>query len=154
MADVRLVLAQTFSEVLERQAFMFAEPYSEPLGDSLTADYLQVTICFSGPVRGRLDLVAPKALGHGLTANILGAGDQLTFDQAQDTLKELLNVVCGQVLTSLYGTEHVIGLSIPTICRIDPEQGMGWRQHPEGVSFLIDNEIPAHLFLSLGAENP
>jgi CheY-like chemotaxis protein len=47
------------------------------------------------------------------------AEDDLVRERALDSLKEMLNVTCGQLLTSFAGEGPVFDLSIPTVAELD-----------------------------------
>ena len=151
MTETTNVLEDTVGQVLEQQAFMFAEPCSCEELEVEAGDFLRASIRFEGPVDGCVDLVIPAALGVELAANVLGIEpeDEEAEALAQDALKEMLNVICGQVLTGLYGTGQVFQLSIPTARPIDgdPQEELG--QSGECIAFLIDDEHPVVVRLRL-----
>jgi hypothetical protein len=67
------------------------------------ADSLLVSMPFSGPVSGAVEMVASDTVGAELAANILAIApnDPAAKGHARDTLKELLNVTCGLLLPKL-----------------------------------------------------
>jgi CheY-specific phosphatase CheX len=72
--------------------------------------------------------------------------DDLVRERALDSLKEMLNVTCGQLLTSFAGEGPVFDLSIPAVAELD---GNAWEEFlnaPETLSFLVDDSPAALKF--------
>lgn len=111
-------LAETFSRVLEDLAFMFTET-----GADITPGcvWLEGQIAYDGSRRGRLTLQCPRDFAIQLAANLLGVepDDPEVGTRAADALRELMNITCGQLVTTLYGTDDVFTLSIPTVRELD-----------------------------------
>lgn len=107
--------ARVFREVLERQAFLFAEPGEEGSPGPAEAEGVVLSLAFSGPVRGRLDLSLPRGLAVEIAANVLGTepDDPEAGARAVDACRELLNVTCGNLVTALWGEGPVFDLAIP-----------------------------------------
>ena len=73
--------------------------------------------------------------------------DSITGDQVQDALKEVINVICGNILPALAGAEAVFNISAPDI--LDAGQGpeFGRAAPPVGrVKLDLEGE-PGYLFL-------
>lgn len=102
MPDVQTSCAvEALVQAMETMAFVtpsFADASASP-----SADLVLVRMLFTGPVAGAVEMVASEAVGANLAANILATipADPAALDQAQDTLKELLNVTCGLLLPTL-----------------------------------------------------
>lgn len=134
------VLRTCFIQVLEDTAFMFTEtdagdslggdPPGElgeaPVGETedntdgseVTEASIQlVEMSFAGPVSGHLAIACEENFMTSLAANILGIDEKELVEEADkiDALKELLNVICGNFITSLEGSRGVFNLTIPTI---------------------------------------
>jgi CheY-specific phosphatase CheX len=62
-----------------------------------------------------LVLAVPEALARTIAANFLGMDedDPIVEEHGSDSLGEILNVICGHLLTALYGRDGVFDLSIP-----------------------------------------
>lgn len=67
----------------------------------------QVSMPFTGPICGTVEMVASEKVGIGLAANILATTpeDPAAQRYASDALKELLNVTCGLFLPTLIPKE-------------------------------------------------
>lgn len=111
-------LTTIFSEVLADLAFMFTD---EELADPPAGDvWLETTISYGGPVAGTLRLRCTRDFSAQLAANLLGAdpGDPDSELSASDAVKEFMNIVCGQFITAVHGTEEVFNLTIPEIVEL------------------------------------
>jgi CheY-specific phosphatase CheX len=148
--DERDRLAEVVVEVLETQAFLFADRCG--LEELITEEeeFLQATIAFEGETRGRMGVAAPRTLCVELAANMLGVegDDEAALEAAPDALRELANVLCGRLLTALYGSVPAFRLSIPTL---EPTDRVGWTRLIEGdsvVGFMVD-ETPMVAYADL-----
>ncbi|MBU0595985.1 chemotaxis protein CheX [Candidatus Bipolaricaulota bacterium] len=113
-------LTAIFSDVLANLAFMFTD--DEDSHSEANGVWSEASIEYYGCVNGALRLVYPEAFAIELAANLLGTdpGCEDAESQAGDAVKELMNIVCGQLVTALHGTEAVFNLSIPRV-RVLPE---------------------------------
>lgn len=108
-------LTTVFSEVLASLAFMFTDDEQQnPPPDTV---WLETRISYFGPFRGTLFLRCTRDFSTLLAANLLGidSEDDQAATAAEDASKEFMNIVCGQLVTALYGTESVFNLSIPQL---------------------------------------
>ncbi len=111
--------ADTIMQVVERTcemlAFMFPMlPDDDPPADEATA---AVRVDFSGPVSGYLLVTAPRRMLPALASNMLGLEpDEIDECAGVDALKELGNVICGNLLPALAGPEPVFRMSPPRPC--------------------------------------
>ncbi len=133
-------LAETFCRILETQAFMFGEGVE---GDALpvpSGELLEARMTFTGPREGLVLLAAPRDMCVELAGNTLGIEpDATAAAQAEDALKELLNVTCGSALTEIAGTKPVFDLSVPEMRVLD---GAGWgalKDQAETLCFTVDD---------------
>jgi len=144
------VLGQVFCDVLEKLAYLFAEPISRNRVPSAQGPCIQVTIEFKGPLEGVLSMAVPETICEELAASILGLEpeDPLSRQHACDALKEVLNVTCGHLLTSIEGREPVFHVSPPELSELDD---IGWSTYlvdPSTTGFLVE-EQPVLLRMSL-----
>src|SRR5689334_3895676 len=91
-------VAQSLTDALETMAFVTAEP--APPGAPAPDAALRITLAFSGPLSGVVELIAPDALGTLMVDNIATSPAESTPQAAEDALKELLNVTCGSMFRS------------------------------------------------------
>ena len=112
-------LETILSEVLANLAFMFGEP---PAGESAPeVEWFECAIGYHGPQSGALKLRCPQSFAVLLAANLLGlepTSPELA-GKIEDPVKELLNVICGQTVTALYGRVAAFELEIPAMQRLE-----------------------------------
>jgi len=109
------LLTDVATNVLEQQAFAFVEPCLDTQTETPNAPILRLSISYQGSTSGTLTLWMPYHLSIDLAANILGtdSNDAFAKNDAPDAMKEVLNVICGQMLTQAYGVNEIFSLSIP-----------------------------------------
>ena len=108
-------LTAVVSEVLQNLAFMF--PDYDDAEVSPKDVWLETEIGYAGPARGTLRFHCNRDFTMLLAANLLGIDPEAVDSpaKANDATKEFVNIVCGQLITALHGTEEVFDLSIPRI---------------------------------------
>lgn len=141
---------EVFCEVIESLAFMFGEPSRKEDLPPAGSSYVQATMTFAGPFKGSLALVVPEEVAPEIAANILGVevDDEMAREQAEDTLKEVLNVTCGHILTALAGEEPVFNLSVPEIAVTETAAWQAFLNNPDTAVFMVDDS-PMLLLLSI-----
>lgn len=108
------ILQRTAEETFEALAFLLPMPEpDEPIICATTV----VTVRFHGPFDGKLIVMLPQAVLGELTANMLGLDedDNISIESRHDALKELANVVCGNVLPEIAGTVAVFNVAAPEL---------------------------------------
>lgn len=134
-------LNQVFIQVLEQTAFMFGDPAEKDELEPETDRFVKTVMTFNGPIQGQLCLIVPENMLPELAANVLGTDpdDEQAESHARDSLKELLNVVCGQSLTSLVDTKVIFDLGIPVDETVDESE---WQRAIDSSStqgFVVDD---------------
>jgi two-component system chemotaxis response regulator CheY len=149
------VVEKALGNVLESFAYMFSEmiPATDvPVSDG---DHVRAEISFTGEISGSLVLIVPRGICPEIAANILGIesdADEAIAD-AEDALRELLNVTCGHLISTVAGTEAVLDMSLPTTRAIDLADWNDMRDDPETIAFLVD-ERPVLLHFECGRDGP
>lgn len=146
-------LTAAISEVVENLTLMVVD---EPETREGFAPQLRGWIEFTGPVNGLLSIECSESMTQKLAANLLGTEQENMETQANawDALAELLNVVCGNLVTTLYDSGRPFNLSSPQINVMAPAQEDDSRQqHPsddeaQSVFLLLDGE-PVEFTLSI-----
>ncbi len=135
-AEDQSAITAVFCEVLETLAFMFADSVDKEDIQADSQECIKVQMTFSGAKCGNLELAAHAELCAQVAANVLGLDldDVAVQTQADDALKELLNITCGNLLTTMAGQDPVFNLSLPAIAPLDEA---GWR------AFLEDDDTLA-----------
>lgn len=115
-------LGRLLSDVLGDLAFMIAD--DPPPAPSPGALWLHGAIRFDGGAHhGTARVWCSRVFAQRLAANLLGLepGEGTVQVGAEDALREFLNVLCGQLVTTWYGTQDVFNLSIPEVTEaLDP----------------------------------
>ncbi len=135
-------ISESFCTVLEDLAFLFSDPVAV---DELTFDdqsFVQASMQYTGSDQGQVSLVLPKRLMPMIAANILGLDedDDLVHDKASDAVGEMLNIVCGQLLTTVFGDEPVFDLSPPVVQPVTSQQIKQLIVEGKSVAFSTDDE--------------
>ena len=134
------------ANVFEQMAFMFADP-ADPM--PIDGRALRVQMRFSGTRNGQLLMAVPETMACELAANLLGTdpGSPEALGQATDALGEMLNVLCGHVVTLLAGPDATTELTAPTIVNGTPEDWTAWCADPVTVSMSMDGHpVLLHLY--------
>ncbi len=111
-ADGRL--AEVTIDTLEKLAFLFASPAEAP-PEVEESRLTTVRVEFAGAFAGGVEVSLSGPVLAELAANMLGAmdGEPLAPDAQLDALKELANVVCGNMLPALGGEEAEFSIRAP-----------------------------------------
>ncbi len=124
------VLYRVAEETLESLAFMFIESEEEKKGRESEAP-TWVRICFSGPFSGSLMVGVGQPVLTELAENMLGTEDEVTVAEKEDALKELANVICGNLLPEIGGKEQIFRLEAPQIISGEEKESQLNRAEPQ-----------------------
>ncbi|MBN2281740.1 MAG: chemotaxis protein CheX [Candidatus Marinimicrobia bacterium] len=139
------ILYNVLEESLESLAFMFAESIDTSDIAMTDTECIKVTMEFTGDLyNGSLMMIVPSNISSEIAANILGIEDTSddATDLGDDSLKEVLNVICGRVLTEISGTEPLFDLSIPEIEKISCTGLENYISEQNTCSAIIDDMYP------------
>ncbi len=108
------LLAQVATETFEKLAFLFAMVDTEQ-GEVPPQAVSRVAVTFRGPFAGRLLIKLAQELLPELAANMLGSDEtsQVTLEQQCDALKETANVICGNLLPKIGGSQAIFEIDAP-----------------------------------------
>ena len=138
--DTTATLGEVFADVLMAQTFLFAEECAkEEVEEVSAAAYLRGAISFEGPTTGVLEMAVPVGVAVEAGANMMGLDEAEARDCAEDAFGELANVVCGQLLTTLYGVDQVFSLSLPTVSPAQQEDLDSLFGDPDCIAFTIED---------------
>ena len=147
-------LYRVAEEVLASLAFMLPVPPEETSqqGDEQRSPTCAASVGFTGDASGSVMLAAWEEMLPQLAANMLGLpeGDpEATPDQQQDALMELANVICGNLLTEIWGPEAACTLSPPRSLGQDQcgEAGCGKPPAAAARLHLCEGRIELALFV-------
>lgn len=139
--DMRQILDETLCEVLEKQAFLFAEETEADELPPQQGKILSAQISFSGNFSGTISLYVTEKMCCEIAANFLGvdadAADTVT--KAPDALKEILNVICGNFLTAAAGDGPVFDLAIPQASEYDDSEWDRILKIPGIMTYAVDD---------------
>jgi CheY-specific phosphatase CheX len=111
---------------LEQELYRAAILTFEELSFMLPADTLnerqraatpsaRASISFAGPFVGNLVVTAHGDLLPRISANMLGQDKPPALSEQLDALREISNVVCGNLLPSLAGSDAIFDISPPAV---------------------------------------
>lgn len=136
------VLAGVFCSVLERESFMFGDVIDKDEGVTFGTMHKAVLTFTGDLVSGEIALVLPEQLSLELAANMLGAETDENFvkEQANDALGELLNVLCGQFLTTVEGEIPIFDLSVPIVTIINDSDWNDLLKSDHSILLMVEDE--------------
>ena len=117
MQRVDEILLQVAEDTFTQLTFMFPEDagYEDPVS---TPSDIMASVQFKGPFSGVLTIETSFPVLAEMTANMLGSGTgETSKEEKADALKEILNVICGNVLPKIGGTTAVFDIGAPQIFR-------------------------------------
>lgn len=129
---------QVAADTLESLALMFLVPQEEAPQPGPSCDK-RVAVTFRGPFGGALVLAVSEGVLPELAANMLGLSDisDATAAQQEDALKELVNVICGNLLPAVAGTQPVFHISAPEVLKAGQWPQSAGQLSPAGEARLL-----------------
>jgi chemotaxis protein CheY-P-specific phosphatase CheC len=115
-AAISGILTDVVVDTLEKLAFLFAAPLEGPAPE-YSQELATVRVRFSGPLCGGMQLSLSRSVLTELAGNMLGAddGSTLSTDEQNDALRELINVICGNLLPMIGGGTAEFSIQTPFI---------------------------------------
>ncbi len=107
---------EVISRILSESAFIFTDPMEpDDCPDLREWEVQGVSLVFSGYRSGVLTLWAGDDFLRSAAANMLGIDEdsEKAGEKGMDALKEILNIIVGNLLTSVFGSDPVFDLGIP-----------------------------------------
>lgn len=148
------VLYRVAEDVLASLAFMLPMPPEETSqqGNEKRWRTRAASVGFTGHASGSVMLAAWEEMLPQLAANMLGLpeGDpEVTAAQQQDALMELANVICGNLLTKIWGPEAVCILSPPRLLGQDQSAEAACDRPPVAIAqlHLCEGRMELYLFV-------
>ncbi|MCG3137443.1 MAG: hypothetical protein HJJLKODD_01288 [Phycisphaerae bacterium] len=108
-------LTKVLSDVLANLAFMLTDDLAMECVQC--APWIEVRIEMHGRHHVELRLRCCREFSTILAGNLLGleGSGVISIEQSNDATKELMNIICGQLATTLYGTQDIYNLTIPEV---------------------------------------
>lgn len=105
-------------------------------------ELIHARITYEGDYSGDLGLLIDPSLASMLSARILGLGTDadLSRDIVEDAMKELLNVICGQFLTIMFGEKLLFSLSVPHVFPLSVQACNMLRTSSPSVVFNVEGQ--------------
>jgi hypothetical protein len=105
-------LYQVASEAFERLATMTPLPPEDAVKHDLTV-FRTARVDFKGPLKGNFRMRFYGGLSHAVAQTLLGEAP--STQQEEDALKEMTNVICGNLLPYLAGPKPLYQMDPPQI---------------------------------------
>ena len=142
---------EVIQQVLEQHAYLFGDPVPASQLPATLEDLIEVVVAFHGAFTGRMVLSCTRELSHELAANVLGMmePDEIEDEDAEDALKELMNVLAGRLLAQLEAEPGLVQIGPPMLG--SDADGSHWKDllgSTGTCSFLVEDH-PAMFRLEL-----
>lgn len=105
-------LLRATTATFEELALLFPETELSPEQAAAPLD-VSVSVDFRGPLTGRLVVRASSNILPSIAANMLGESESEQLQR--DALGEIGNVICGNVLPLIAGTDKIFNLAAPVV---------------------------------------
>lgn len=132
---------------LEEWGMMLVEDFDENSPTDPGSLLYSARLAFQGVVSGWIGVVATSQLMQQLAANVMGLDeDEVEAEFCKDSLKELANVITGNVLTMAYGVDVVFDLLPPTVVSLNSQRAAELFEGSQWHKFLADDQYVAVTF--------
>ncbi|MCX6899575.1 MAG: chemotaxis protein CheX [Verrucomicrobia bacterium] len=147
-ADNINTLVEVTIEVLEGYAFMLGDPPKTGGKPVVLADPSWiVTISFAGSRVGGIGMVVSPPIARQAAANLYAREPaEISNDQAQDAVKELLNIVCGHYIHKDGANEAVIDFGVPALQSVAREDAARYVNGKPQAALVVEGH-PLLLFI-------
>lgn len=131
-------IEEVVTQVLEQLAFIFADPADAGDVQEPPTGAVGVTLKFHGAGDGVLTVFSGPEVCEELAANLTDDAES-DAEAGRQALMELVNVMCGQLLTAIAGREPVFDLEPPVLAEPDDAAWRSIVSDDRAVAFLIDD---------------
>lgn len=118
--NINEILYRVGEEVLEKLAFLFSFPADDD--DDFEEDgAVSAKVAFTGPFTGSVVMSVSDSALPELAENMLGfeENEETSTEQQYDALKELINVICGNLLPAIAGKQEIFNVEMPIVLNED-----------------------------------
>lgn len=152
---VKNILAGVTSDTLEKLAFLFVFPDEERVSDG-PQPVIAGRVEFNGFFSGSMVLRMSSSVLPELSANMLGVDDdaEVSPEDQQDAFKELLNVICGNLLPAIAGDHVVFNIEAPEIILENDSNAEMDKEKPLCVERLTVEDGSCDVYLFIKGELP
>lgn len=141
----------TTARILEDWAMMLVDPASPELKIfEVESPFLVASLSFRGAVNGTYQVVCQRGFSEALVANLLG--EDVPEDNLQsemDALREMVNVLSGNLLTTCYGSDTVFELMPPEVHQVAREKLTSLFEKPVFCYLADDNPVAVSFSLDV-----
>jgi hypothetical protein len=116
-ATIDQELYRTAVQTFEDLAFLLPIPDEGP---APACPLTWVSVTFRGPFSGRILVGCSEGVLQAVAANMLGDSDAPSPTQQLDALREVANVLCGNLLPKIAGTQAIFRMEAPALCEEPP----------------------------------
>ena len=139
-----------FPDVMQKFAFSFVENCDKSELACPENGYI-ARVTFKGHGTGQTLVALPADMGAELAANIMGLepGCDEARECATDSICELGNLICGNLLQATAGANTVFDLSAPEVSKLTPELWAELIKDESVRPYLVDAQHPVLLKFAL-----
>jgi CheY-specific phosphatase CheX len=114
--QIKNILTVVANETLEKLAFLFAFPDDERRNDG-PPPAVTGRVDFNGFFSGSLIMRVSNSVVPEIAVNMLGLDDdsEISVDAQHDAFKEIINVICGNLLPAIAGNQVEFSIRPPVI---------------------------------------
>ena len=154
-AQIDKIIISTAVETMEKLAFLFSFPDKERM-DAFPGPAIAARVGFNGLFSGSLALRMSSSVLAELALNMLGLDDEEETNQELhlDAFKEMLNVICGNLLPALVGQEAEFSIEVPQIIADDGNGGTIQFQQAASIVRLMLEDGYCDLILFINGNIP
>ncbi|MBN1980159.1 MAG: chemotaxis protein CheX [Chitinivibrionales bacterium] len=117
-ASIETVVNEISCRILSETTYTFLDPLQQEQRPDLQLwEATGVGVDYHGVRSGHISLWADNNLKKIATSNMLGIEEGWTIEERKqnDALKEILNILCGNLITTIYGSTAVFELGLPVV---------------------------------------
>lgn len=113
--EIRDVLYETSVSILEAAAFLFIDETEVDLSCIKDFELCGGEINFNGHTNGKVVILMAESIADIIARNMLGMDEESVIEnnQRKDAVLEILNMITGNLLTSVFGDQVVFKLNMP-----------------------------------------
>lgn len=141
MSQIDSIVAGTAIETMEKLAFLFSFP-DEERAEAFPGPAIAGRVGFNGLFSGSLALRMSSSVLPELAVNMLGLDDEEEThpEMHQDAFKEMLNVICGNLLPALAGEEAEFSIDAPEVITADGgDDGIEFQKAASIVRLMLED---------------
>ena len=140
MSQIDSIVASTAVETMEKLAFLFSFP-DEERTEAFPGPAIAGRVGFNGLFTGSLALRMTSSVLPELAVNMLGLDDEEETNQELhlDAFKEMLNVICGNLLPALAGEEAEFSIDAPQVIDAEGDDVIEFQKAASIVRLMLED---------------